>query len=115
MLCPCSKEISAHGAHNQRSRITIQVRSRELVWLEDLIEIAEAEASAPLYPLLKREDEKHVTELAFDNPLFAEDAVRAVAKRLQANSAILWFNVETENLESIHNHNAFAQVTGTCK
>lgn len=111
-LCPCSREISDHGAHNQRSKVVIQVRSKGLVWLEDLIEIAESEASAPLYSMLKREDEKHVTELAYQNPRFAEDTVRAVALRLQADPRILWYHVESENFESIHNHSAYALVTG---
>jgi len=114
-LCPCSKEISKHGAHNQRSRVTIQVRTLRLVWLEDLIEVAESEASSPLYALLKREDEKNVTEHAFNNPRFAEDVVRAVAVRLRADPRISWFQVEAENFESIHNHNAYAVVTGNKK
>jgi len=111
-LCPCSKEISRHGAHNQRSRVTIQVRTLRLVWLEDLIEIAESAASSPLYSLLKREDEKSVTEHAYKNPRFAEDIVRTVAVRLRDDKRILWYQVETENFESIHNHNAYALVTG---
>ncbi|MDI6775181.1 MAG: GTP cyclohydrolase FolE2 [Verrucomicrobiota bacterium] len=111
-LCPCSRAISREGAHNQRSWTTIQVRTRELVWLEDLIEMAEAAASAPLYALLKREDEKRVTEQAYANPRFAEDIVRAIAGRLRKDPRILWYKVETENLESIHNHNAFAQASG---
>lgn len=114
-VCPCSKEISIHGAHNQRSIITIQIRSRQLVWLEDLIEIAESESSAPLFSLLKREDEKQVTEQAYENPKFAEDVVRAIAVRLKADPRISWYHVESENFESIHNHNAYALVTGTCK
>jgi len=114
-LCPCSKEISKYGAHNQRSRITIQVRTLKLVWLEDLIEIAEAAASAPLYSLLKREDEKSVTETAYKNPKFAEDIVRSVAMRLRVDPRISWYQVETENFESIHNHNAYALVSGTRK
>jgi len=112
-LCPCSKEISEHGAHNQRSKVTIQVRTSKLVWLEDLIEIAESAASAPLYSLLKREDEKSVTEKAFNNPRFAEDIVRSVAVKLRSDRRISWYQVETENFESIHNHNAYALVTGT--
>ncbi len=111
-LCPCSREISDHGAHNQRSIITIRVKSTELVWLENLIEIAESEASAPLYTLLKREDEKHVTEQAYRNPRFAEDIVRAIALQLKADTRISWYQIETKNMESIHNHNAYAQVTG---
>jgi GTP cyclohydrolase IB len=112
MLCPCSKEISSRGAHNQRSHITIRVRSRALVWLEELIEIAEAAASAPVYSLLKREDEKRVTEDAYDRPRFAEDAVRAVALKLRKDPRILWYQVESENQESIHNHSAYAMVEG---
>jgi len=110
MVCPCSKEISRRGAHNQRSKITIRVRSDKLVWLEELIDIAEKAASSPVYSLLKRGDEKKVTESAFDRPRFAEDAVRAVAERLTKDRRILWFQVESENQESIHNHNAYAMV-----
>lgn len=112
MLCPCSKEISAGGAHNQRSWITIQVRSRELVWIEELIEIAESEASAPLFSLLKREDEKRVTEQAYARPRFAEDAARGIAQKLSRDKRIVWFQVESENMESIHNHSAYAMVSG---
>ena len=111
-LCPCSREISDNGAHNQRSRVMIRVRTCRLVWLEDLIEVAEQAASAPLYPLLKREDEKAVTEQAYDNPRFVEDCVRAVAVRLRDDPRITWYEVQCENLESIHNHNAYALVTG---
>lgn len=113
MLCPCSKEISAAGAHNQRSWITVRVRTRELVWIEELIEIAEAEASAGLYALLKRADEKQVTERAYRRPRFAEDAARAVARKLKRDPRVVWYQVESENMESIHNHNAYAMVTGT--
>jgi GTP cyclohydrolase IB len=112
MLCPCSKAISDKGAHNQRSWITIQVRSCELVWIEELIETAESEASAPLYSLLKREDEKRVTEQAYGRPRFAEDAARAVARKLARDKRIVWFRVESENMESIHNHSAYAMVSG---
>ncbi len=110
MLCPCSKEISDRGAHNQRSEVTIQVRSQALVWLEELIEVAEACSSAPVYSLLKREDEKAVTEQAYDNPHFCEDAVRAVAAVLRDDPRIEWYRVESNNQESIHNHNAYAMV-----
>ncbi len=110
-LCPCSKAISARGAHNQRSWITIQVRSRALVWIEELIAIAEAEASTGLFALLKREDEKRVTEDAYARPRFAEDVARAVARRLRRDRRITWFQVASENQESIHNHNAYALVT----
>ena len=114
-LCPCSKEISRHGAHNQRSKVTIRARTLKLVWLEDLIEVAESSASAPLYSLLKREDEKYVTEKAYRNPRFAEDIVRSVAQRLRRDTRISWYQVEAENFESIHNHSAYALVTGIRK
>ncbi|MBU0714437.1 MAG: GTP cyclohydrolase I FolE2 [Verrucomicrobia bacterium] len=109
-LCPCSKEISDQGAHSQRSWITLRVRSHELVWIEELITITEAEASSGLYSLLKREDEKQVTEQAYARPRFAEDMARAVAQKLRQDKRIIWFQVESENMESIHNHNAYAMV-----
>jgi GTP cyclohydrolase I len=114
-LCPCSKEISDYGAHNQRGQILIQVRSRrtstgerDIIWIEELVEIAERAASAPVYPVLKRADERHVTMLAFDNPVFVEDMVRNVTSELQADIRVHWFKVEAVNYESIHNHSAFA-------
>lgn len=110
-LCPCSKAISRRSAHNQRALIAIQIRSHELVWIEELIEIAEAEASSGLYSLLKRADEKYVTERAYRRPRFAEDIARAVAAKLKRDPRIRWFKIETESLESIHNHNAYAMVT----
>ncbi len=113
MLCPCSKEISDRGAHNQRSTITIKVRGRSLVWLEEIIEMAESAASSPVYALLKRRDEKAVTEGAYDRPRFAEDAVRDVAKKLKSDRRVAWFQVESENQESIHNHNAYAMVVSS--
>jgi GTP cyclohydrolase I len=116
-LCPCSKAISDYGAHNQRGYVTIEVRSRvdengerALIWIEELVEIAERSASAPVYPLLKRPDERHVTMQAFDNPVFVEDVVRNVAVRLQTDHRVAWFRVRAVNDESIHNHSAFAQV-----
>lgn len=116
-VCPCSKAISDYGAHNQRGHITIEVRTRAadggeapLVWIEELIEFAEAAASAPVYPLLKRADERHVTMQAYDNPVFVEDMVRSVAAALQADARIAWFRVHAVNHESIHNHSAFASV-----
>jgi len=109
-LCPCSKEISARGAHNQRSAVTVEIRYREHVWLEELISLVEACGSAPVYALLKREDEKALTEQAYDNPRFVEDVVRAVTAALTAMPAITWFRVECENFESIHNHSAYALV-----
>lgn len=109
-LCPCSKEISDYGAHNQRSHITITARTNALVWIEELVEIAEAEASCDLYGLLKRPDEKFVTERAYDNPKFVEDLVRDVAGRLNAEPRIDAYVVESENFESIHNHSAYALI-----
>jgi GTP cyclohydrolase IB len=107
-LCPCSKAISAYGAHNQRGEVTVQIRSTETVWIEDLIAIVESSASSELYALLKREDEKAVTERAYENPVFVEDLVRNVALKLNAHPDIGWYKVEAENYESIHNHNAYA-------
>ena len=107
-LCPCSKAISARGAHNQRGEVTVQVRFRKPIWIEDLIAIMEASASSELYALLKREDEKAVTERAYDNPVFVEDLVRNVAVKLNAHPDVTWYKVEAENQESIHNHNAYA-------
>lgn len=107
-LCPCSKSVSKYGAHNQRGIVTIAIRSRGFIWLEELIEIAEKSASSPVYPLLKRADEKYVTEKAYENPKFVEDVVRGVAVKLLEKKEIFWFNVEAENIESIHGHNAYA-------
>ena len=107
-LCPCSKAISARGAHNQRGEVTVQVRFKKPIWIEDLIAIMEKSASSELYALLKREDEKSVTERAYDNPVFVEDLVRNVAVRLNAHPDVTWYKVEAENQESIHNHNAYA-------
>ena len=107
-LCPCSKAISARGAHNQRGGVTVRIRFRKPVWIEDLIALIESSASSELYALLKREDEKAVTERAYDNPVFVEDLVRNVALKLNAHPDITWYKVEAENQESIHNHNAYA-------
>jgi GTP cyclohydrolase IB len=109
-LCPCSKKISERGAHNQRSHITIKVRLRTHMWIEELVDIAEAEASCELYGILKRPDEKHVTERAYDNPKFVEDMVRDVALRLDAEPRIGAYVIESENFESIHNHSAYALI-----
>ena len=109
-LCPCSKKISERGAHNQRSHLTIKVRLREHMWIEELIDVAESEASCELYGILKRPDEKFVTERAYDNPKFVEDMVRDVALRLDAEPRIGAYVVESENFESIHNHSAYALV-----
>jgi len=107
-LCPCSKAISARGAHNQRGEVTVQVRFSKPIWIEDLIALMESSASSELYALLKREDEKAVTERAYDNPVFVEDLVRNVALKLNAHPDVTWYRVEAENQESIHNHNAYA-------
>jgi GTP cyclohydrolase I len=107
-LCPCSKAIAAYGAHNQRGEVTVQIRSSKPVWIEDLIGIIEGSASCELYGLLKRQDEKAVTERAYNNPVFVEDLVRNVAVKLNAHSDVTWYKVEAENHESIHNHNAYA-------
>ncbi len=109
-LCPCSKQIADYGAHNQRSHVTATVRSRKFVWIEELIETVEREASCELYGLLKRPDEKYVTERAYDNPKFVEDMVRDVAAKLDADPRVESFVVESENFESIHNHSAYALV-----
>lgn len=107
-LCPCSKEISQRGAHNQRTEVIIKIRSKDFVWIEDLIALAEASASSEVFSLLKREDEKFVTEKAYNNPVFVEDIVRKIAEKLQADDNITWFSVESESFESIHNHSAYA-------
>ena len=109
-LCPCSKKISERGAHNQRSHVTIKAQLREHMWIEELIDIAESEASCELYGILKRPDEKFVTERAYDNPKFVEDMVRDVAVRLNSEQRISAYVVESENFESIHNHSAYAMI-----
>lgn len=115
-VCPCSKEISDYGAHNQRGTIDVQLRTvsrtddQDIVWIEEVVEWAEASGSAPVYPLLKRVDERYVTMQAYDNPVFVEDVVRNVAERLMSDPRIAWFKVEALNNESIHNHDAFARI-----
>lgn len=109
-LCPCSKKISERGAHNQRSHVTITARTNEFVWIEEIVQLVEQEASCELFGLLKRPDEKFVTERAYDNPKFVEDMVRDVAARLNADRRIDAYVVESENFESIHNHSAYALI-----
>jgi GTP cyclohydrolase I len=109
-LCPCSKKISERGAHNQRSHVTLSLRTNSFVWIEDVVRIAEEQASCELYGLLKRPDEKFVTERAYDNPKFVEDMVRDVAAVLDADERIDAYVVESENFESIHNHSAYALI-----
>jgi GTP cyclohydrolase I len=109
-LCPCSKAISAHGAHNQRGQVTYSIRFRKPIWIEDLIQLVEGCASSELFSLLKRPDEKAVTERAYENPVFVEDLVRNIAVRSEREPDISWYRVEAENFESIHNHNAYALI-----
>src|SRR3989338_9509910 len=109
-LCPCSKKISAYGAHNQRSHVTVTIGLRKFMWIEDMIAMVEAQASSELYGLLKRPDEKYVTERAYDNPKFVEDMVRDVAAALNRDNRIDGYTVESENFESIHNHSAYAMI-----
>jgi GTP cyclohydrolase IB len=117
-LCPCSKAISVAGAHTQRGELRLETRGRReegagfaLIWIEELIEVAERAASAPVYPLLKRPDVRHLTMQAYDHPVFVEDMVRNAALELQKDPRVAWFRVRAENHESIHNHNAFAELT----
>lgn len=110
-LCPCSKEISIYGAHNQRCRIEAEVRFKGMLWIEDLVETLEAAASHPVYAVLKRPDEKFVTEKAYENPKFVEDIVRDLALALDKDERITCYTINSENYESIHSHNAYAQVT----
>ncbi|MEQ9460008.1 MAG: GTP cyclohydrolase FolE2 [Phycisphaeraceae bacterium] len=111
-LCPCSKEISKYGAHNQRCEMTVEVRVAEdaIVWVEDLVAVAEQSASTQVFSVLKRPDEKFVTEAAYDNPKFVEDIVRDLAIALEQDDRVTWYRVDSENFESIHNHNAFAVI-----
>jgi GTP cyclohydrolase I len=107
-VCPCSREISRVGAHNQRSIVTVRVRFHKFFWIEDVIRLIEDSASGEVYSLLKRVDEKYVTEKGYENPMFVEDVVRNVAERLSREPNFTWYRVEAENFESIHNHSAYA-------
>lgn len=109
-LCPCSKEISRYGAHNQRALVSLKVKCRGLVWFEELINMIETSASAPLYTLLKREDEKFITEMSYERPRFVEDVIRELAVKLDDETRILWYKVRVTSYESIHNHDAFAEI-----
>jgi GTP cyclohydrolase I len=109
-LCPCSKEMAKAGAHNQRGIVKVTLQFKKFFWIEDVIELIEKSASAPVYSLLKREDEKFITELAYENPRFVEDVVREVTLKLKQTGNFSWCKVEAENFESIHNHNAYALV-----
>lgn len=112
-LCPCSKKIAERGAHNQRSHVTVNIETEHFIWVEEIIELVEAQASCELYGLLKRPDEKIVTERAYDNPKFVEDMVRDIAHQLNIDERILSYTVESENFESIHNHSAYALIEKT--
>lgn len=114
-LCPCSKEISASGAHNQRGMVKVVVRYKKFFWMEDLIRLVEKSCSAEIFSLLKRSDEKYVTEAAYNNPMFVEDVVREVAVKLMADDTFTWFSIAAENFESIHNHSAYAYIEHTRK
>jgi GTP cyclohydrolase I len=110
-VCPCSMEISDNGAHNQRGEVKLSTRFKKFIWMEDMIELVESSASCDVFSVLKRVDEKSVTERAFANPKFVEDIVRDVAKQLKSDDNITWFSVSAENFESIHNHSAYASIT----
>jgi GTP cyclohydrolase IB len=110
-VCPCSMEISDHGAHNQRGEVKLSTRFKKFIWMEDMIELVESSASCDVFSVLKRVDEKSVTERAFANPKFVEDIVRDVAQKLKVDDNITWFSVSAENFESIHNHSAYASIT----
>lgn len=110
-VCPCSKEISKAGAHNQRGKVLLGTRSKKFIWIEDMIKLVEESASCDVYSVLKRVDEKYVTEKGFSNPKFVEDIVRDIAKKMKKDDNITWFSVSAENFESIHNHNAYAHIT----
>ena len=109
-LCPCSREISKYGAHNQRALVSLKVRCEGLVWFEELIDLIEKSASAPLFTLLKREDEKFITETAYENPRFVEDVIRELAIELDKEEKILWYSANVTSFESIHSHDAFAEI-----
>ncbi|MDA3916058.1 MAG: GTP cyclohydrolase FolE2 [Deltaproteobacteria bacterium] len=109
-VCPCSREISEYGAHNQRGEVKVSTRFNKFIWIEDIVEIVETRASCDIFSVLKREDEKFVTEKAYDNPKFVEDIARDVSKVLMEDKNITWFSVSAENFESIHNHSAYAYI-----
>ena len=109
-VCPCSKQISDYGAHNQRGLVRVQLRFKKFFWIEEIIEIVESSVSSEIYSLLKRPDEKFVTERAYENPMFVEDVVRIAVSRLKAKNNFPWYRIEAENFESIHNHSAYAMI-----
>ena len=109
-LCPCSKEISSFGAHNQRCLVTVQIRYTDIVWIEELVSLIESSSSGGLYSILKRPDEKYVTGNAYNNPMFVEDVVREAARKLDSLDRVTWYAIEADSQESIHNHNAYARL-----
>ena len=109
-VCPCSKEISEYGAHNQRGEVRVSLRFKKFVWIEDIIRLVEESTSCEVFSVLKRNDEKFVTEKGYENPMFVEDVVREIALKLEADPNITWFAIDTENFESIHNHSAYAYI-----
>ena len=109
-VCPCSKEISEYGAHNQRGEVLVSTRFDKFIWIEEIVNLVEAKASCDIFSVLKRQDEKFVTEKAYENPKFVEDIARDVAKQLMDDKNITWFSVSAENFESIHNHSAYAYI-----
>lgn len=113
-LCPCSKEISDCGAHNQRAEINLNIKPKSFIWVEDMISLVESSVSCEVYSILKRPDEKFVTEQAYNNPMFVEDVVRKVAQQVKARADIAWFSVGVESFESIHKHSAYAFVDSNC-
>ena len=112
-VCPCSKEISDSGAHNQRGEVRLSTRFKKFIWMEDMIELVESTASCEVFSVLKRVDEKCVTEKGYANPKFVEDVVRDIAEKLNRDDNITWFSVSAENFESIHNHSAYAHITSS--
>jgi len=109
-VCPCSKEISRYGAHNQRGEVRVSLRFKKFVWIEDIIHLVEESSSCEVFSVLKRNDEKFVTEKGYENPMFVEDVVREIARKLDADPNITWFSVDSENFESVHNHSAYAYI-----
>ncbi|MEA1900575.1 MAG: GTP cyclohydrolase FolE2 [Thermodesulfobacteriota bacterium] len=112
-VCPCSKEISEAGAHNQRGEVRLSIRFKKFIWIEDMIELVEKSGSSEVYSVLKRVDEKYITEYGFSNPKFVEDIVRDIAIKLKEDENITWFSVSAENFESIHNHSAYAHIASS--
>jgi len=112
-VCPCSKEISEAGAHNQRGEVRLSIRFKKFIWIEDMIELVEKSGSSEVYSVLKRVDEKYITEYGFSNPKFVEDIVRDIAIKLKEDDNVTWFSVSAENFESIHNHSAYAHIASS--